>query len=373
MQLQLQTFTTLLAAASAAVQAAARTTLDLTVGSALRAILEANAATALWMQWLIVQVLQTTRAATSTGADLDSWVADFSLLRLPATQSTGQVIFSRFSAQGTTSLTPGTIVRTGDGAQSFTILTDPTNPAFAAATQTYVLGDGIATISVPVQAVTPGVEGNVQAGAVSLMASAVPGIDTVINATSFGGGLAVEADAALRDRFRNYIATRSRATPLAIFNAVASVRQGLRVTIRENMLPDGTPSFGTILINVDDGSGVPSPALLASIATAVENVRPAGTSFAVLGPAVLTVNVQLAIAVSNMAYDTAAGAIAASVTAWIAALPLGATLPVSRIAQLAYDTNPGITNVTGVTLNGSPTDLAAPPGTVLHAGSVTVL
>jgi Fe-S-cluster formation regulator IscX/YfhJ len=33
---------------------------------------------------LIVQVLQTTRAATSEASDLDSWVADFSVVRLPA-------------------------------------------------------------------------------------------------------------------------------------------------------------------------------------------------------------------------------------------------------------------------------------------------
>ena len=38
----------------------------------------------LWMQWLILQVLQCTRAATSNGPDLDSWMADMTLTRLPA-------------------------------------------------------------------------------------------------------------------------------------------------------------------------------------------------------------------------------------------------------------------------------------------------
>ena len=67
---------------AAAVQAAATQLLDLTVGSTLRAVLEANASVCLWMQWLILQVLRTTRAATSTGADLDSWMADLSLTPL---------------------------------------------------------------------------------------------------------------------------------------------------------------------------------------------------------------------------------------------------------------------------------------------------
>ena len=83
MQLPLQTFSTLVANAAAAVQGSARQLVDLTIGSTLRAVLEANASLALWMQWLILLVLRTTRAATSTGADLDTWVADFGLARLP--------------------------------------------------------------------------------------------------------------------------------------------------------------------------------------------------------------------------------------------------------------------------------------------------
>ena len=67
MQLQLQTFTSLVSSAAAAVQGAASQLVDLTVGSVLRAVLEANASLALWLQWLILQVLRTTRAATSQG------------------------------------------------------------------------------------------------------------------------------------------------------------------------------------------------------------------------------------------------------------------------------------------------------------------
>ena len=97
MQLQLQTFSRLVSAAAAAVQGSAKQLIDLTVGSTLRALLEASASVGLWMQWLILQVMQMTRAATSTGADLDSWVADFGVTRLPAVATTGSVTFSRFT------------------------------------------------------------------------------------------------------------------------------------------------------------------------------------------------------------------------------------------------------------------------------------
>ncbi len=49
-----------------------------TVGSVLRAqFWTVYASIALWLQWLIVQVLATTRLATSLGADCDSFGADF--------------------------------------------------------------------------------------------------------------------------------------------------------------------------------------------------------------------------------------------------------------------------------------------------------
>ena len=87
MKLSLQNFSTLAEGMAASVQGAATTLLDLTVGSVLRAILEANAAMALWMQWLIVQTLSTTRLATSSGADCDSFGADFGFERLLAVVS----------------------------------------------------------------------------------------------------------------------------------------------------------------------------------------------------------------------------------------------------------------------------------------------
>src|SRR5271165_5580926 len=98
MQLQLQSFNTLVQNMAATVQAAATGLIDLTVGSTLRATLEASASIALWMHWLILLLLQTTRAATSTNSDLDTWMADFSLLRLAASFAVGTVTFARFTA-----------------------------------------------------------------------------------------------------------------------------------------------------------------------------------------------------------------------------------------------------------------------------------
>ncbi len=373
MQLQLQSFATLISNAAAAVQGSARQLLDLTVGSTLRAILEANAAMALWLQWLILQVLATTRAATSAGPDLDSWTADFSLARLPASPASGQVVFSRFTPTQSALIPAGVTVRTADGSQSFTVMSDTGNTAWDATQSGYTLGAGVGAVTVPVVALTTGSAGNVQGGAISLLASAIPGVDSVTNPVPLAGGLDAEADAALRTRFASYLASRARATPLAIGFAILSVRQGLSYTLQENLAPDGTPRMGSFIVTVDDGSGAPSATLLASVAGAVEAMRPIGSLYTVQPPVVTTANVSMAITTAAGAvHTTIAANVVQNLTAAIDALPIGAPLPFTRLAQLAYAADPAVTNVTSILLNGATSDLTPSASGLVKPGLIQV-
>ena len=373
MQLQLQNFSTMVSNAAAAVQAAASALIDLTVGSTLRAILEANAALGLWMQWLIVELLSTTRAATSNGADLDSFVADFSITRLPASQATGSVQFSRFTPTLAALIPLGTGLRSADGSLSFTVTQDSTNTAWSSAQNGYVLGAGIASVSVPIQAIVPGSAGNVQAGVITQLASAIPGIDTVINAAPLTAGLDAESDAALRSRFSAYLATRSRGTPLAIGNAVLSVRQGLDYTLQENMSPGGVSQIGCFVLTVDDGSGTPSSSLLASVANAVEATRPIGALYTIQPPTLLTANISLTVTTpANANHAIIVGNVANALTNAITALTIGVPLPWSRITQLAYAADPNVTNVTNVLLNGTTADLVPSASGLIRPGTIAV-
>jgi uncharacterized phage protein gp47/JayE len=373
MQLQLQNFTTLVGNAVAAIQGAAAQLLDLTVGSALRAIVEANASLALWMQWLIVQVLRATRAATSQGADLDSWTADFGVSRVAAVCASGSVTFARFSPVAAALIPVLTLVKTADGTQSFEVVADATNPAYVYAQNGYVLGAGIASLAVAVRAVMPGGAGNVQPGGVSLIAAAIPGVDTVTNASALAGGQDAESDAALRERFALFLASRTQATPVAIAFAVASVQQGLATLLVENQTPDGSVRPGSFTLTVDDGSGAPGADLLAAIGAAIEAVRPLGSSFAVVAPAVLRPTVAMTIATGPGAdHATLAAKVAAAVAATLGQLQIGAVLPFSRLAAIAYAADPAVTNVTNITLDGGTGDLAPPPGAVIKPGPITV-
>ncbi|GLR67559.1 hypothetical protein GCM10010909_22400 [Acidocella aquatica] len=373
MQLSLQNFSTLVERMAASVQGAAQNLLDLTVGSVLRAILEANASVGLWLQWLIVQCLATTRLATSSGADCDSFGADFGFTRLPAVAASGQVMFTRFTPSITAFIPVGTVVSTAANTQSFLVMGDVNNQAYSAASGGYTMAAGVAGLSVAVVASVAGSSGNVQPGSVSLLGSAISGVDTVVNANALTGGVDAESDVAFRARFGNFLAGLSRATNVAIGSAIAGIQQGLSYSISENVNPAGTVQMGFFVVTVDDGSGNPSPGLLATVQQVVEAIRPVGTGFAVQAPVVMLANVALTIVTGPGASHVAAvAAVAAAIEGYIAGLPIGSVLSYTRLAQLAYDASGAVTNLSGLLLNGGAVDLVPPLFGVVRAGTVAV-
>jgi uncharacterized phage protein gp47/JayE len=373
MQLTLRNFATLVETMSAAVQGSATSLLDFTVGSVLRAILEANASIALWLQWLILQVLQCTRLATSTGADVDSFGADFGMVRLAAVAAQGSVTFSRFTPVMAALVPVGAIVTTGDGATRFAVTTDVTNGAWNAAQSGYLLGSGVASLTAPVMALASGSGGNVLPGTIDLIATALPGIDTVGNDLPLAGGLDPESDAAFRTRFQSFIDSRTRATVQAVVYATTSVQQGLSCTVQENTDASGAFLPGRFLVTVDDGSGSPAAALLASVQTAVDAVRPIGSIFAVSPPTLVAADIAMTLSLTPGAdLASAVSNVGAAVTIFVNTLPVGSGLAYTRLAQLAYDASASVTNVTGLTLQGTAADIAATPATVIRLGVLAV-
>lgn len=363
MQLSLQNFTSLVDNMAAAVQGASSALIDLTVGSVLRATLEASASVALWLQYLLLQVLTMTRLSTSTAGDADTWVQDFGLTRRAATYSSGQVTLSTFNpnAQSATVLT-GSTVRTSDGSQTFSVVGGP-----------YTRPIGTASVSVTVVATVAGPEGNVGSGVINILGTAIPGIDTVTNSTAFSGGDVPESDAALRARFITYINTRSQATEQALAYAIGSVQQNLDFCIEENLLPDGTSAPGHIHVILDDGSGHPGQSLLDLVTTAVNAVRPVGTSISVSAPAVIIANVSVLLTVDTaVATSLVEGVVAAALSSYINALGVGQPLRYSRLAGVCYDAQQGIANVQNLLINGLTTDLSGQIGGVVRAGAISI-
>ena len=379
MAIQTQSLTTILQNFAATVQGAASQLIDFTIGSVLRAIAEATAGVALWLQGQIIYVMSLTRAATSNGSDLDSWFADFSFARLPSTPASGQVTFSRYTSTFQATIPTGSLVQTGDGSQQFQVIADTTNPAYSAGLGGIVIAAGSPSVTCTVVAITPGpsgspdASGNVLAGAISSISQAIQFVDTVTNAVAFTNGAGPESDAAARARFALYIASLSKATRAAIGSAILGVQQNLSYVLVENLSYAGATDLGYFYAVIDDGTGSPPSSLLNAVSSAIDAVRPLGSTFGVFAPVVVTPAISMTITTaSGYTHSTIAATVQAALLAYINALNMGQGIPYSRLAQVAYDASPAVTNVTAVLINGGTADLAITNQQVAVVAAVNV-
>lgn len=368
-----KSFTQLVTDSVTAIQGRATPLIDFAIGSVLRAVVESVAAAAIWLESLILVLLQTTRAATSSGADLDSFVADYGLTRLPATAAPGAVTFARFTSTMQALIPVGALLQTGDGTQKFTVIADTAQSAYNATLGGYVILSGVTSAVATVQAVTAGAGGNVSAGTLSVIAQAVSYVDTVTNALAFTSGANAETDSALRARFISYIASLSKATKKAIGNAILSLKIGVSYTLVENYQYNGTYQPGYFYAVVDDGSGTPGSTFLSSASNAIDAVRPFTSSFGVFAPIVVTANAAMTATIAA-GYDPVAtkALVQATVATYIASLTLGQALAYTRLLQVAYDASSGVVNITGLTVNGGTADIAATSQQRILVGTVVV-
>lgn len=371
--LSLQNFSTMVEGMAAAVQGASDKLLNLAVGSVLRAILEASASVGLWLQYLILQVLQATRLSTSSGADVDSFVNDFGVTRLPAVCAGGDVTFSRLTSGQAGFIPLGTTVITSDQTQSFSVVADINNPAYVATPVAgYAVGASVVAVSVPVQAVNAGMGGNVLAGTISLISAALPGIDAVTNATNFANGCDAETDEALKSRFQLYLSTLSKATYGAVEDAVSQVADNLTYAITANQTPNGTACMGSFVVVVDDGSGATPANTVSAVAAAVNNVRALGTTAYVQAAIMLGATISLTINVSSGSKSSVQTLVSSALTAFVNSLPVGAPLSYLKLAQVAFEASPDISDITALLLNGTISDLTPSASQVVRVASVVV-
>lgn len=374
MSLSTKSFATMVADFAVAVQGSSNKLVDFTTGAILRAISEASSGVGLWLQGLILQLLAITRASTSSDDDLDSWFADFNFKREDATAATGIVTFARYTV-GVQALVPiGATVQTTDGSLQFLVTLDSSNAAYSSTLSGYVIDAEALSVSVPVKATTNGTSGNVSAGSVNTLATAIAGVDTVTNASGFGNGADAESDTAARARFIQYIASLSKATVAAVAYAMTSVQQGVDYSLVENEQYNGTEDNGYFYGVVDDGSGAPDDDFLATEAAAVEAVRPIGIRYGMFKPVVVSADVGMTITTaSEYSHSIVVSAVVDAIESYINALGVGVALSYTKLVQIAYDALPdAVTNVQGLLLNGGTADLTATSKQAIKAGTITV-
>lgn len=357
-------------AAGARASAAGRA-LDFTVGSVFRALGEGQAALLLWMQWLVLIVLRQTRLSTSVGAEVDTFVQDFGMARLGGTAATGQATLSRYAPTQAALVLPGATMRTADLTATFQVAADPAHPLWSTVTGAqpgYLVPAGTASADVPVQCLAVGSAGNIGAGTLTLLSSAIAGIDTVANAAAFTNGLDDESDAAVQARFPLYVSGLSKATQDAVLSAIASVQAGLTAQVAEAL-----PRPGWVTVWVDDGSGTPSADLVARCFVAVDAVRALGINYAVLAPSVRRPAVVAhLLTVPGTDHNAAVGAAVAAASRYLNTLPLGAGASFVQLARAVAEASPDILDVPLLTLDGGGSGIPGAQGQAVRAGSVAV-
>lgn len=356
-------------------------------GDPLLAIMESLSTQLVFLQGLVSAVLSLTRAQTSTGSDLDSWMNQFSFYREPATFAVGPVTLGRYTPASSPINVPaatlntggtysgGTLVQTAGGAIVYQLIPDTTQSAYNATTNSYIMQVGQSSITATAQAVTAGSTSNVAAASLSQLGSTVAGIDIVSNQSLINDGANAQSDASLLAAFPLYLGTLAKATQAAIIEAASQVQQGLFISTAENQTPSGGLQNGAFTVFVDNGTGSPPSSLLSAVYAAVYAVRAFTVRPFVAAPTLITVNVNIQLGVLASANQTTVLAnVTAAIVAYINSLPEGATLYTSMIEQTALKADPNVVSVkSGTTLNSANADLISTISQVLRttAGNVS--
>jgi len=383
MSVNSQSFTQILTSFATVVQGQASSLVNFVTGSIMRAVGEGVAWISMWLQSLILNAIALTRAVTSSGADLDSWLAQFGFYRLAPTAASGQVTLSRFTYTQQAIVPVGSIVQTGDGTQQYQVIADTTNPAYSVTLGGFVIAAGTQTVTLTVVSITPGsnslslpdASGNVSAGVINALYQSIPFVDTVSNAIAFSNGVNAESDVSARIRFVGYLATLAKATRAAVLAAVAALGSNFVCTIAENITYGGVTQMGYFYVVVDDGTGAPSSGTLSTVYNAIDAVRPFTSTFGVFAPVVQNAVVSLSITTTSTGAGHAATAavVQLALLSYINTMKLGQTLSYFRIGQIAFDASTDVVDVLAVLLNGGTADFTATPQQVIKSTSVSVI
>lgn len=197
--------------------------------------------------------------STATGEYLDLHGADRGLRRLEAVRASGQVRFRVFEPAVTDILIPkGTIVATL-GPDSVRFETD----------EDATLSEGGYTVTVPCTAEEGGISGNVAAGKITIMVTAVLGIDNVINLSAFTGGYDAESDDAFRRRIEDTLISLSNGTNAAYYRKLAMSVDGVRSV---NVCPR-VRGVGTVDIYIKSSNPVTPISLVNKVRAVIEAER----------------------------------------------------------------------------------------------------
>lgn len=281
---------------------------------------------------------------TATGAYLDRGVAEMGVNRTAASYAGGEVTLT-----GTVGsvIAAGTLPATSSGTQ-FVTTADATIGA-----------DG--TITSPINAVLPGVSGNVPAGAITVIPISVSGLTSVTNAAATYGGEDEESDDDLRTRYFNEISQRAESGNSAQFTAWATGFAGIG---RSKVFPLWN-GVNTVKVSIlDANNAVASQELVDSFQTYMDpgktglgnGVAPIGAVVTITTATAITLNIAASV-VLTAGYTVPTG-VQEAIEAYFAALSYTKT-SVSYLGLAAKIQDvPSVESLSGLTINSGTVDIS---------------
>lgn len=374
MALSLRSFSTIVSNSVTAAQGACASLLDLGIGSAGRALLESVSGVGLWLQYVALQINTRIYLTTSQGADIDTWVGQFGMTRLNGVAATGQATFTSFTPDQQSATIPvGALIKTG-ATVIYAVTEDTANQWWSTTAGAYVRPAGTQSITVPIQCQTIGATGNVSAGAICLLGTAIPGIDSVTNNDAVVNGSDGETDSDLIDRFPLWLESTATACVAAIENAIIGTRANLTYSLLDGEAADQTTRAGYFTAIIDDGTGDVPDELISQVYSNIDAVRACGVGFGVVRSIRFEVTVSMTVTVpahSDLALIQSA--IQTAITSDIDACSVGQGYAYARLAVVAWNNSPVTPiSINDVLLNGAQADIPSNTAHAVRAGTITI-
>lgn len=228
-----------------------------------------------------------------------------------------------------------------------------------------VVKDGAATV--PVEAVTLGIAGNIGPGEIVQIENRPAGLDSVSNVGAFIGGVDIESDDELKARYLLKVRKPITSGNKYHYELWATEVEGVSAA-RVHPLWNGN---GTVKVVIVDTEGrAPAPDIVAATAAHIEEQRPIGATVTVVAVTEVLVDIAVTLTLAgDLLPEDVQDAIVRSLDAYL--VDAGELVRYSHVANAIIDTE-GVVDYEGLTLNGGTANVPIDSDSVAVAGAVTL-
>lgn len=272
----------------------------------------------------------------------------------PAVKAIGQVTFTG---------TNGAVIPQGTE-----VSTGGESPIVFVTTAAGTIASG--TVTVAAEAKVGGVDGNVAAGAITLVLGNLTGVTSVTNAADFDGGADEESTASLLQRYLEAVQKPSTSGNANDYKKWAKDIAG----ISDAKVYPVWNGPGTVkVVIIDEDKTAPIPEKVTEVADYIESVRPIGPTVTVEAAPEVAVNVSVTLILADgAALPEAETQITEGVTDYLKSLAyVDPIVRYSQIANIVLGAE-AVVDYSNLTVNGSAANITVADGSVAVIGTVTV-